>query len=71
MLETSNTDNSTAFLLGLSNWLKTKLEFCTKILLYSNLKGIISVFAFVFSPEATRGRTEQNITNACFFKAIK
>ncbi len=42
--------------------------------MYSNLKGIISVRgkkAFGFSPEATRGRTEQNITNARFFRAIK
>ncbi len=34
---------------------------------YWILKGIISVSvkkAFVFSPEATRGRIEQNITNA-------
>ncbi len=41
---------------------------------FSNLKGIIAVRgekAFVFSPEATRGHTEQNITNACLFKAIK
>ncbi len=40
--------------------------------LYSNLKGIISVRgkkAFGFSPEATRGRIKQNITNLRFFKA--
>ncbi len=48
---------------------KTKFEFCTFLF----LKGNISVRggAFVFSPEATRGRIEQNITTTRFFKAIK
>ncbi len=44
----------------------------SKLELSSNLKGMISVRgekAFGFSPGATRGRIEQNITNAGFFKA--
>ncbi len=51
-----------------------EMNFVLKYDQYSNLKGIISVRkkkAFGFFPEATRGRIEQNITNACFFKAIK
>ncbi len=47
-------------------------NFVLKYYLYSNLKGIISVSwnkSFGFSPEATRVRIEQNITNAGFYKA--
>ncbi len=53
---------------------KLNLNFVLKYYQYSNLKGIISVGgkkAFGFSPETTRGRIEQNITNAHLFKAIK
>ncbi len=54
---------------------KTKFEFYTKILskfeLYSNLKGIHLVRkkkVFGFSPEATRGRIELNITKCTFLQ---
>ncbi len=50
---------------------KLHSNFGLKYDLYWNLKGMISVKAFVFSPEATRGRIEQNITNARSYKAIQ
>ncbi len=51
---------------------KLNSNFVPKYYQYSNLKGIISVRgkkAFGFSPEATRGRIELNMTNSRLFKA--
>ncbi len=54
---------------------KLNSNFFTKILskfeLYSNLKGINSIRekkTFVFSPEATRGRIEENVTKCTFLQ---
>ncbi len=53
-----------------------EMNFVLKYDQYSNLKGIISVRKkkkklLASFQRATRGCIEQNITNACFFKAIK
>ncbi len=63
-------------ILGLSNWLKNYIQnFYQNIIkfkLYSNLKDKHSARknkAFGFSPEATRGRIEQNLTNCTFLQS--
>ncbi len=62
-------NNNTVFTLGLSKWLENEI----RVLYFFVFKRQYFSWggAFVFSPEATRGRIEQNITNTRFFKAIK
>ncbi len=62
---------STSAAMGCQNGLNY-IHFFTKILSKFNLKGINSVREkkyFGFSPEATRGRIEQNITKCTFLQS--